>query len=343
MLAAHSVECVWGSGSAPLCRSHKPSFPRFQPTPTPKRPLPTPTHPGRHPGRRVAALPAQHCHGSGGSLQRCIVCNELDACLQGVGTWVCWLKEGGRVYLVATSTGCCFPSHVRFSPLPASSTVRPVPGLIDAAPGRPNALRRPMSPMQDGTRRAACGAPLSTAAATSCARRVLDLHGRQPGQGRRVGSCMPAQLMAGNSAPLDSSSAVAGPWTAAVNTHSPGRIAPTRPLPSTAPAPPSALPPCRAGARCHTDPLLPCPSLAARPQGLMMFPQDQGAVKPVLARWSIAFARALKAHLREDGDVGAGGCAGGRPGPGEAGSLLVARGARSVDAGNAQGPFTVRL
>ena len=41
-------------------------------------------------------------------------------------------------------------------------------------------------------------------------------------------------------------------------------------------------------------------------QGLMLFPPEHAALKPLLARWSIAFARALKAHLREDGDVAAG-------------------------------------
>jgi hypothetical protein len=38
----------------------------------------------------------------------------------------------------------------------------------------------------------------------------------------------------------------------------------------------------------------------------MLFPPEQAALKPVLARWAVAFARALKTHLREDGDVGAG-------------------------------------
>ncbi|GBF91441.1 hypothetical protein Rsub_04181 [Raphidocelis subcapitata] len=38
-------------------------------------------------------------------------------------------------------------------------------------------------------------------------------------------------------------------------------------------------------------------------QGLMLIPREHAALKPVLARWSIAFARALKTHLREDGDV----------------------------------------
>ncbi|KIZ05855.1 hypothetical protein MNEG_2096 [Monoraphidium neglectum] len=37
----------------------------------------------------------------------------------------------------------------------------------------------------------------------------------------------------------------------------------------------------------------------------MLFPPEHAALKPVLARWSVAFARSLKAHLREDGDVAA--------------------------------------
>lgn len=41
-------------------------------------------------------------------------------------------------------------------------------------------------------------------------------------------------------------------------------------------------------------------------QGLMLFPPEHAALKPVLARWSVAFARSLKVHLREDGDVATG-------------------------------------
>ena len=38
----------------------------------------------------------------------------------------------------------------------------------------------------------------------------------------------------------------------------------------------------------------------------MLFPVEAAPLTPVLGRYTVAFARALKTHLREDGDAGRG-------------------------------------